>query len=619
MAFLRVVLGPQKGREYPLSGAETIVGRHPACQIVIDIGAVSRQHARIVQQSDGFWAEDLQSRNGTLINDHRITTRTRLESGDELKICDVAFQFIDPSAADPSSVGSRLIRARGERQATPRLGNTVLIDESSHSGNTSIMSSVEVSSNHQRAQLQATPQAKLRALFEISQALGKVLSLDDVFPKVLDSLFRIFVQADRGFIVMRDDQGELVPRWSKTRLGDTHQTMRISRDIVNHVLTTRQAVLSADAASDERFDVSQSVARLRIRSFMCAPLIDGEGKALGVIQLDSLDLSRKFQDEDLEVLATVALQAGIAIDNAQLHEAALRQRELARDLELAHEVQHGFLPLHRPKVEGYEFFDFYDPANHVGGDFFDYVTLPDGRLAVIVADVVGHGIAAALLMAKISSEARFSLAIEADLARAARRLNRALSELQLDRFVTMVIGLLDPGTARMSLVNAGHMAPLRRLASGEIQQPGKERGGLPLGVIDDFVYEASELELAPGDQLVFMTDGIFECADAHEEQLGLDRVRTILSAEGGRSAEASGNAIVRGVRQHLGRRAPDDDMCLVCLHFAGVVSEPKLDDAKREDAEPTLKAKSQGEPSIAGSESTAGRGKGAKRSATRGT
>ena len=561
MALLRVVFGAQKGREYDLTSAEAMIGRHPACQIVIDVGAVSRQHARILNLADGYWIEDLKSRNGTLVNDERVQARRRLLSGDVVKICDVAFQFVDPLAAPTGDAGSSIVRPRSDRL---RPGNTVVIEDGQTSENTTIMSKVDVASHHP-GQLQATPQARLQALLEISQALSKVLAADEVFPKVLDALFRIFVQADRGFIVMKNEEGELVPRWSKTRLESTGETMRISRDIVKLVMSSRQAVLSRDASSDVRFDVSESVARLQIRSFLCAPLLDGEGKALGVIQLDSLDPSRRFSKEDLDVLATVALQAGIAIDNARLHDLALEQRELARDLELAHEVQHGFLPLKRPELRGFDFFDYYDPANHVGGDFFDYVKLPDGRLAVVIADVVGHGVAAALLMAKISSQARVSLAIEPDVAAAASRLNRVLAELQLDRFVTMLIGLIDPHTASISLVNAGHMAPLHRRADGSVEQPGRDRSGLPLGILEDFAYEEFALKLEPGDQLVFMTDGIFECCDDHDEQLGIDRVTAILAAEGGSTAEASGTAIVRAVRKHLGRRTPDDDMCLVCI------------------------------------------------------
>lgn len=559
MALLRVVSGPQKGREYELSARETVIGRNPTSQIVVSLDAVSRQHARILRTESGDWIEDLQSRNGTKVNEETISRRRKLLQGDTIKICDVTFTYIDPAAISKGTDGgSSIIRPRADRGA----GNTVVIDDGNNNENTSIMSQLDLSPGG--SSLQATAEVRLRALMEISQALAKSLSLEDVFPRVLESLFRIFAQADRGFIVTKAPTGELVPRWSKTRKGSS-ETMRISREIVNLVMRTKQAILSVDAASDQRLGISDSVARLQIRSFLCAPLLDAEGEPLGVLQLDSLDPTRQFTKEDLEVLATVALQAGIAIGIVRMQEAALRQRELDRDLELAHEVQHGFLPYDRPHLPQYEFADYYVPANHVGGDFYDYVPLPDGRLAVVVADVVGHGIAAALLMAKISAEARFSLATEPGLASAARRVNSSLAQLHLDRFVTMVIGLIDPATKRVTVVNAGHMAPIRRLASGRVEQTGQEHSGLPLGILDDFPYEEYSLQLEDGDELVFMTDGIFEASNDGDEQLGLDRVRIVIGTEGGRTASETCEAIVSRVKEHLGQRPPDDDMCLVVV------------------------------------------------------
>jgi sigma-B regulation protein RsbU (phosphoserine phosphatase) len=440
MARLRVESGPQLGREYDLSDHDSIIGRNPDCEIILDEGAVSRKHAKITESADGktFWIEDLKSRNGTQVNNLAIYNPTPLQNGDSIRICDVALSFIDDRSQTSATT---LLRERSGR-------NTVLIEDEGpeNASQSTIMTKIDVSSEHQRAKLTTTPQAKLQAMMEITQALSKVLTLEDVFPKVLDSLFTIFTQADRGFIVMKTGVDELVPTWSKTRHDSGVEPLRLSRRIFNHVINSKTAILSKDAASDERFNPSQSVASLQIRSFMCAPLMDGEGEMIGVIQIDTLDATNDFKDDDLEVLATVALQAGIAIDNAQMHQAAVEQTELARDLELATDVQHGFLPMHPPKIEGYDFYDFYQPANHVGGDYYDYVKLPDGRVAIVVADVVGHGVAAALLMAKLSAETRFSLATESDLATAICQLNNAIVQLQLDRFVTMVIALLDPST-----------------------------------------------------------------------------------------------------------------------------------------------------------------------------
>lgn len=559
MPRLRVESGPQMGREYDLATRSTI-GRHPECEIVLDVRAVSRKHATISSddKTRRFWIEDLNSRNGTHVNDGVIQGRTLLRHGDSIRICDVDLCFIN----DTENTGSQssLFRKRFGR-------NTVLIDDEDiiSTGHSTIMSKIEVSSQHQRAKLTTTPEAKLRAIMEIAQALSKVLTLEDVFPRVLDSLFTIFTQADRGLIIMRSENQELVPTWSKTRNKTEEETLRISRQIVNHVLTTKTAILSKNTASDERFNPSKSVANLQIRSFMCAPLMDGEGNLLGFLQIDTLDASNHFSEGDLEVLATVALQAGIAIDNAQLHQAAVEQIELERDLELATDVQHGFLPLQAPDIPGYDFYDFYQPANHVGGDYYDYIQLPDGRVAIVVADVVGHGIAAALLMAKLSAETRFSLATETDLAACLNRLNQAIVDLQLDRFVTMVIALIDPSNHQLQVVNAGHLAPFRQTANGTLEELCKETAGLPIGILEDYEYEKFETELAEGDTVILMTDGIFESEDSNGNQLGIARVKSFLT-HASSDAETTGKSMVAAVRKHLGREAPSDDMCLVCFH-----------------------------------------------------
>src|SRR5207237_7321042 len=115
-----------------------------------------------------------------------------------------------------------------------------------------------------------------------------------------------------------------------------------------------------------------------------------------------------------------------------------------RDMQLATEVQHGFLPDTKPELPGYEFFDYYQPATQIGGDYFDYIPLPDGRLAIVVADVVGHGVAAALLMAKFSAETKFALFSEATPAAAVTKLNERICATNMQRFVTMILVVLEP-------------------------------------------------------------------------------------------------------------------------------------------------------------------------------
>jgi serine phosphatase RsbU (regulator of sigma subunit)/pSer/pThr/pTyr-binding forkhead associated (FHA) protein len=546
MAFLVAENGLTAGQRHVLNKSRHVLGRHPECDIVVDAGAVSRHHAQLFRMGDEFYVEDLNSRNGTFVNDQMIFGRHRLGEGDRIRVCDIAFTFHDEQSAQGGDSSSM----------------AVLVDDARDSSVSTIMSKLDVSSEDGSVRFSATPEAQLKALIEITKSLGRSLSLDQVLPRVLNSLFKVFPQADRGFILLENDQGELVPRWTKLRHEGSSETIRISRTIVKEVVRGKQAILSADAAADQRFELSESVADFRIRSMMCAPLVDSDGDVTGAIQVDTLDQRNRFRAEDLEVLVCVAIQAAVAIVNAKFHEAALLQREMARDLELAREVQKGFLPDGPPEFPGYVFFDFYEPANHVGGDYYDYVPLPDGRLAIVVADVVGHGVPAALLMSKLSASVRFSLAMESEPAKAVSRLNRALAPDTFDgRFVTLVLAVLDSRSHRVTVVNAGHMAPWLRRQDGTLIELGGNRSGLPLMIDESVDYQQDESELAAGDLLVMFTDGITEAMNPADELYGVERLRSRIRDSDPRSV---GEVVVRDVEQFLDNRSAKDDMCLVC-------------------------------------------------------
>jgi serine phosphatase RsbU (regulator of sigma subunit)/pSer/pThr/pTyr-binding forkhead associated (FHA) protein len=552
MASLQVLKGMTPGVQFPLDGDRAILGRHPDCDIVLDVGAVSRQHAQILLIEADFYVEDLKSRNGTFVNGQQIHDRHRLEDNDRIKICDLLFTFHrGKRAGEPGGVAPALAE---------------VVDDVVGTSGSTVMTKLEMAKARESQRFSVNAEAKLKALIEINNSVASAISVDQVLPKVLDSLFKVFLQADRGFIVLQErENGPLIPKAVKHRRPGDEETIRISRTIVSQVMQGKEAILSADAASDERFDSSQSIADFRIRSMMCAPLVDSTGRALGAIQIDTLDQRSRFQTDDLEVLASVAGQAAFAIENAQLHEAAMRQQQFEHDLQLAHKVQQGFLPSGPPRVEGYDFFDFYEPANQVGGDYFDYVPLPGGRMAMILADVSGKGISAALLTAKLSSEARYCLASEPTPAAAVTRLNANFSTSSWeDHFITIVVAVLELEKHQVCLVNGGHMAPFLRSADGRIEEVGSDEAGLPIGVDADYQYSQFLFDLKPGDSLTLFTDGFSEAMDATNELYGMPRLRNRLAAPA-KGVQQLGALLLADVKTFVGQRAQSDDMCLVCF------------------------------------------------------
>jgi phosphoserine phosphatase RsbU/P len=556
MAILEIVKGNAPGTRFEIDGDRSVIGRSADCEVPLDVPAVSRRHAAILRERGGYFIEDLQSRNGTFLNDNRLTERTPLGEGDRLLICDQEFRFYighSPALLNP-------LRNLEESSITD------LVDDRTAANRGSVMATLDVSGGSASWGLSAKPEVKLAALMEISNGLARAVSVEDILPKLLDSLFKIFVQADRGFVVMKPRaDGPPVVVADKSRRPGGEERMRISRTIVEEAMKNKKAMLSADAASDERFGMAQSIADFSIRSMICAPMIGLDGDPLGVIQIDTLNQRARFTDQDLEVLATVASQAAVSIDNAKMHEQVMAQRAMQRDLELARRMQRSLLPSKPPQVPGYFFFDYYQAARQVGGDYYDYVQLPGGRYAVIVGDVAGKGVPAALLMARLSSDVRFSLASESDPAKALQRINEGFARNDWqDRFVTMLAAVLNPMTSELTIVNAGHMAPLLRRRDGNVTEIGEEAAGLPLGVSEEFEYESFTHKVEPGDVLTIFTDGFSEAMNNERELYGIERLKKELRCPAV-SVVDFGQHILEDVNKFVDGYDQSDDMCLVCF------------------------------------------------------
>jgi serine phosphatase RsbU (regulator of sigma subunit) len=542
MPSLQVLKGANEGTVIPLDGEKYVLGRNPDCGIVIPITSVSREHAQIVRVQGRYFIEDKQSRNGTFVNNQAISARTPLRHNDKIRICD-------------------FIAAYHDQQPT-----TVVDEDFDEPEGTS---TVEATLAQPAMQLLETqPAEKLRVLLEISSNLGKMLELDKLLPKIVDSLFGLFRQADRCFLIQADEgSAKLMPRVVKTRKPHEETNARYSKSLVRKCLESAQSFLSDDASRDDRVQLSQSVVDFRIRSVMIAPLVSPDGKAFGVIQLDTQDRGKKFTQEDLQLLSCVAVQASVAMENAKLHEDAMAGERRKRDLELAHQVQLSFLPRLLPEVAGYEFGAHYESALEVGGDYYGFIPLPGGRLAMTLGDVAGKGVPAALLMAKLSSDARFGLLTESDPGKAMTKLNDLLCEFtaQMDRFVTLMLAVLDPQTHVVTMVSAGHPPPLlvRKSKAGYEDAMPARIAGLPLGVTEGYPYESCQVTLQPGDSLLLFTDGVPEAHDRVNKLFGDKGIQAAIKGSVGAGPKQLVESLVRAVQAHSSGRSPHDDVTLI--------------------------------------------------------
>ena len=563
MAILTSASDSVKKQTFRLQEGSVTIGRHPGCDLHINDGSVSRKHAMVDFRDDAYYVEDLDSRNGTFLNDAKIAGPEKLYDGAQVKICDVVFTFLSndaPKTRAPQSTAALVGNSR------PSMLQTIVLQDSPPIENEGHVAQIEQSSHSSHRHQHVSAEQKLRTLIKVTQVLSESLERDEVLSRILDFLFEHFEEADRGFIILKTSDGTLLPLGCKTRRPQDEEQIRISKTIVNQVMETRCPVISSDASSDDRFDLSQSVMDFQIRSIMCAPLINSQDESIGVVQLDTLRSSIVFSEEDLELLATISKQASLTIQKADLFEEAKRSREMGQDLELAHELQSRFLPQIPPKVEAYSFSSFYKPMQQVGGDYFDYIELDDDHLAVILADVVGHGIAAAMLMAKVSAESRFALATTKSASAAMERLNNKLTDMHLNRFVTLVLCLLNTKTNTLEVVNAGHMPPvIRRHKTGELEELPLDDSGVPVGILPDFKYESSKVSIEPGDVVILYTDGLNEAMDVEGNQLTTERMLAEVHSSQAKTPSAINKVICDEVHRHMGIVNPIDDMCLVCF------------------------------------------------------
>lgn len=565
MAHLKVLKGTDSGRVVPLEGDRTIFGRHPSCHILLDDGSISRQHAQIVESHGAFFIEDLRSRNGTYVNEKQVHKAQQLVNGDIVRLCEFLFSFNEGGSSSDIKLSPEL---RKRAEAAPNGGTmgtlpdlSAIVDDNDRS---SIVGKIDASASGSGHRLGVKPEVKLRAILEIGRALRQSLNLDDMLPKILNGIFTIFPQADQGVILLADsaDDEKLKTRAFKNRNKDD-DSLSISDTIVKRAMKTGEALLSKDAADDSRFTSSKSIAGLRIRSMMCVPLVTQTGEKLGVIQVTTFALPSSFTEDDLDVLVNVASQCTLAIENATMHQAMLKQRDLQRDLEFAMQVQLGFLPNKRPEHPDYDFADYYEAAQHVGGDYYDYVNLSGGRIAVTMGDVAGKGVPAALLMARLYSAARFQLLTRPTLAEAMEGLNAEIATSGLGhRFITCAMMILDPAKHELTYVNAGHLPPLRRDLSGQVEYIDIEEAGLPLGIIPDQTFQQVKISIHPGDTWVLYTDGITEAMRNDRKFYGPERLQNAVKS-GPLEVDALIKLIVDDVDKFVEGRAQSDDMCIV--------------------------------------------------------
>lgn len=551
-----VMLQAGQAVSHSLSGETTVLGRHPDCQIQLDSNMVSRRHAQVTSEGDQYFLEDLGSGNGTFINGKKIEGRTQLAHEDRLKVGPILFRFEEEQKEEPKPAPVA---------AAPDAGFDIgfSADDDEEDASATIMGAVAGGGGF--GGLDVRPESKLKAVIEISRSLAGTVDLEKLLPQILTSLFHIFPAADRGCILLKEESnGEMVPRAFKHRREGEDATVKLSRTIVRKVLEDRTGILSADAASDSQFDASESISNLSIRSMMCVPMLGLSEEPIGVINIDTQNPVQQFQEEDLDLLMSVAGQAALSYESARLMTSYMAKQKQDNEMEIARGVQQGLLPSDVPEVDGYEFFASYDSAQAVGGDYYDIFELPDDKIALSFGDVAGKGVPGAMIMSRMSSCVQNTMRFVHECGPAVEAINDHMCDSAVEgRFVTYVLAILDTKNHKLSLVNAGHMSPMIMKPDGSVDEFPDDTIGMPIGVMEGFPFQVVERDLAPGEIVVLFTDGVDEAMNPEGELYTLDKMREFIKSNREKNAAELGQALLADVRRHANGRPQNDDITIM--------------------------------------------------------
>ena len=575
MAFLRTRDSSVIARTtFPLQGTTVRIGRASNCEIPLDHHGISREHAKITLNDGKYYLTDLKSRNGTFVNGRAVKEETVITEGDLIRFCDLELVFFEQDHPFGDNVVQYSDSEISKRHNKEQLSRIVLADAGPSEGYT-VKSKIPL--DDKRAPLAKRPtltsakaSVKLQAVMDIMRNLGA--SVDQVLTQLLENLLKIFLQADCAYILLHDDQTQrLELKAFLHRDASNQESFRISRSILEKVAQTKHAVLSDDIANDSQFAPTDSIISSNICSVMAVPIMDYDrSEVFGVLQVDARSRGQKFTHEDLDLLVAVSYQIAIAYQNAKLHEAAISEKVMEREMNIANTVQRGLLPQSSPVIANYSFFDFYRPAKYLGGDYYDYIVLADGRLVFALGDVSGKGVAASLLMAKLSAEVRGGLIIEPTFANMVQRLNQIFCEPRWDnRFVTFFFGILDPQTHEICFHNAGHIPPILVSPEGKIEMLGENIIGLPLGVMEDTEYPESRFTIQKGQKLVVLSDGITDAMNMKGDYFSMSGVLKHIAGSKVESVEVFGEHLLSAVHTFAGRTPQTDDQSLIIVGRTG--------------------------------------------------
>ncbi len=401
---------------------------------------------------------------------------------------------------------------------------------------------------------------KLRLLHDITKTISRSLDHDELLNLVMDTLRSLLPYDAAGIYLMDTGTDNDNPYIFKSKAIRGYEIsfelieprLKLGEGFLGRVAESGKAIISPDVSKDARY----FAARARTRSEMMAPIISND-KVIGVFDLES-DRLNAYTEDDLSVLQMLTSQVAIIIEKVQLHEQLVEQKRIQAQLEIARQVQLELLPDHDPDLADFDISAYVFPTEEVSGDYYDWVEVFEDQIGITVADAVGKGIPAALLMAFLRGSIRAGVQTGYASHILLSKINNLLwDSIEDNRFVTAIYGILDTTNRTFVFANAGHNPPLLIKPDGEYRFV--EYGDTPLGMFYDARYHQHFIRFEKDQVLVIYTDGITEAANAIGEEFGPDRFAKSVLAAIDQPAKKMIDHIRKDVADFTERKFLDDD------------------------------------------------------------
>jgi sigma-B regulation protein RsbU (phosphoserine phosphatase) len=517
------------------------LGRQSDNDLVLLDNRISRRHAVIVKDGDGYAIRDAGSRHGTFVNGDPVKEKP-LQDGDQIRL-GVADSYQLAFAIEQADLPNLLERiGKVPESPAPQLHH-------------------------------------LNLLLQMAQMLVRLPALEEVLTALLDSAIQL-ADAERALLFLRDDSGEFRLRLARGRGGTTLGTelTDYSRAAVERVAQSGREEVALEEEGTGRATHETGIIRGLMRGVVAVPLqkvsmkertldttMISAPELLGVLYLDSRVRAASLTGLDRQVLQTLAVEGATVIENARLLRLTQEQERLQHELDLARNIQQGLLPRQLPRSAYFEMSALSLPCHTVGGDYYDVVTLPGDRFGFTVADVSGKGLPAAMLAATLQGAFASAAAGDPCLPDLFSRVNDFLcGRAPSAMYATIFYGVLDP-TGCLNFVNAGHLPPLLLRSHGIVER--LETPNFPLGLFAGSSFEVGRRQLKAGDQIMIFSDGVTEARDMAGDFYEETRLTSSFIVSGSAPAQEVCARVLADVRAFTGTAPQADDITLMILRF----------------------------------------------------